>query len=328
MKHLERALDGQNQGWKYFLVFFISLIIGQTIGAIPLVIVIAINAYKNGGMPVKPENIADLSAYGIDSNFGLVLMVIPFLVSLIIAVLLIKAFHKRTYMAVINGGTSFRFNRFFVGFVLWAIISIVILFGDIAMNPDNFEFRFNLSSFIPLVLISFLLIPFQAATEEFLFRGYLAQGVAAWTKRRLLVIVIPSLFFALMHGLNPEVGEFGFWSVMPMYFMFGVVFAVVATLDDGIELAIGLHAANNVFSSIFITTKSSVLQTPAMFFQKEVDPFRDTWILLFASAICITFLAHKFKWDFKVLLSKVEVDETEQQSNVEVVETIEPVESQ
>ncbi len=310
MNHLERAFDKQNQGWKYFLVFFISLFVGQMIGAIPLVIVIAINAYKNGGMPVKPENIADLSAYGIDPNFGLVLMVIPFLVTLIFAVWLIKAFHKRTYMEVINGGTPFRFNRFFLGFVLWAIISIVILFADIALNPDNFEFRFNLSSFIPLVIISFLLIPFQAATEEFLFRGYLAQGVAAWTKRRWLVIGIPSLFFALMHGMNPEVGEFGFWSVLPIYFMFGAVFAVIATLDDGIELAIGLHAANNVFSSIFVTTKSSVLQTPALFFQKGVDPFRDTWILLFASAICIAFLAYKYKWDFRVLTFKVQVVET------------------
>jgi membrane protease YdiL (CAAX protease family) len=305
MKHLERALDGQNQGWKYLLVFFISLIIGQFIGSIPLVIVIAINANKNGGMPVKPENIADFSAYGIDPNFGLVLMVIPFLVSLIIAILLIKAFHKRDYMAVINGGSPFRFNRFFVAFVLWAIISVVFLFADIALNPDNFEFRINLASFIPLVLISVLLIPFQAATEEFLFRGYLAQGVAAWTKRRLLVILIPSLLFALMHGMNPEVDDFGFWSAMPMYFMFGLVFAIISTLDDGIELAIGLHAANNVFSSIFITTKSSVLQTPAMFFQKEVDPFRDTLILLLASIICIVFLAYKYKWDFKFLTTSI-----------------------
>ncbi len=310
MNHLERAIDNQNQGWKYILVFFISLIIGQMIGAIPLVIVIAVSSYKNGGVIAPPENMMDLSVYGIDPNLGLVLMVIPFLVSLIIAIFLIKAFHKRTSLEVINGGFSFRFNRFFVGFVLWAIISVVFLFADLALNPDNFEFRFNLSSFIPLVLISFLFIPFQAGTEEFLFRGYFAQGVAAWTKSRWLVILIPSLFFALLHSMNPEVGEFGFWSVMPMYFMFGVVFALVSTLDDGIELAIGLHAGNNVFSSIFVTTKSSVLQTQALFFQKEVDPFRDLWILLFASVVCIAFLAYKYKWDFRVLTTKVSPAET------------------
>ena len=255
------------------------MVIGQAIGAIPLVVVMVVKAVQNGASFVKPENAADLSAYGINPNFGLVLMVIPFLVSLIIAIYLINAFHKRSYLEVINGRTSFRLNRFFVGFVVWAILIAVFLFADIAMNPDNFEFRFNIASFIPLVVISVLLIPFQAATEEFLFRGYLAQGVAAWTKNRWLVIMIPSLGFALIHGLNPEVSEFGFWSVMPMYFMFGVVFAIVATLDDGIELAIGLHAANNVFSSIFITSKSSALQTPALFFQKEIDPFRDLLIL-------------------------------------------------
>jgi membrane protease YdiL (CAAX protease family) len=237
-------------------------------------------------------------------------MVIPFLVSLVIAIFLIKAFHKRTYLDVINGGTLFRFNRLFVGFLIWAVISVIFLVADFALNPDNFEFRFNLTSFIPLVFISFLFIPFQAGTEEFLFRGYLAQGIAAWTKRRWLVMLIPSLFFALMHSMNPEVGEFGFWSVMPMYFMFGIVFALISTLDDGIELAIGLHAGNNVFSSIFVTTKSSVLQTPALFFQKEVDPFRDLWILLFASVVCIAFLAYKYKWDFWLLTNKVRPSET------------------
>lgn len=310
MNHLERAIDNQNQVWKYILVLFVSLFIGQIIGAIPLIIVIAVSNYKNGGIIAKPENMMDLSVYGIDPNLGLLLMVIPFLISLVIAIFLIKAFHKRTYLDVINGGTLFRFNRLFLGFLIWAVISVIFLVADFALNPDNFEFRFNLTSFIPLVFISFLFIPFQAGTEEFLFRGYLAQGIAAWTKRRWLVMLIPSLFFALMHSMNPEVGEFGFWSVMPMYFMFGIVFALISTLDDGIELAIGLHAGNNVFSSIFVTTKSSVLQTPALFFQKEVDPFRDLWILLFASVVCIAFLAYKYKWDFWLLTNKVRPSET------------------
>jgi len=45
---------------------------------------------------------------------ALFLMVIPFLVTLVLAILLFKAFHQRTLMDVINGGGKFRRNSFWL----------------------------------------------------------------------------------------------------------------------------------------------------------------------------------------------------------------------
>lgn len=84
--------------------------------------------------------------------------------------------------------------------------------------------------------------------------------------------MIPAVIFALIHSFNPKVKEFGFWTSMPGYLTFGLVFGIASVLDDGIEVAIGAHSINNVLSSIFVTSKSSVLQTPALLLQKEVEP--------------------------------------------------------
>ncbi len=316
MKHLESALKQQNQIWKYILVFFIGLFLGQSVGAIPLIVVMAIKMAQSGGNFVMPDNKVDFSAYGIDPNLGLFLMVIPFTVSLVIAILLVKAFHNRTLIQVVNGGKSFRWNRFWTGVIIWGILLLITFVFSLIFDSENFELQFNLSTFIPLIVISVLFIPLQAGTEEYFFRGYLGQGIAAWTKQRWLVVLIPALFFALMHGLNPEADEFGFWTVMPGYLLFGLVFGIITVLDDGIELAVGTHAVNNVLSSIFVTSKSSVLRTPALFLQKEVDPKSDFWGLLIFSAIFIMILAYKSKWNFKVLFLKVETEEEQLQVEV------------
>jgi len=40
-------------------------------------------------------------------------------------------------------------------------------------------------------------------------------------------------------------------------------------MDDGIEVAMGAHTANNIFLCIFVTNSSSALQTSALYVQKK-----------------------------------------------------------
>jgi len=88
--------------------------------------------------------------------------------------------------------------------------------------------------------------------------------------------------------------------------LFGCVFAIMCVLDDGIEMAVGVHAINNVFSSIFVTSESSVLQTPALFLQKEVDPKGEFWVLLVTSIIFLAVMKYIRKWDLGELFKKVQ----------------------
>jgi len=309
MKFLERAFDNENQIWKYILVLFIGFFLGQLVGGIPLFIVMVAKMTQIGDDFQMPENAANFSAYGIDPNTGLVLMVIPFITSLFIGIMLIKGFHRRNYKDVINGGRSIRWNRVWLGVIVWGALAGGYMLIDFLINPGNFDVQFNAASFIPLVFISVLLIPIQSGTEEFFFRGYLMQGVAARTKSRWLAVLIPALIFALIHSFNPEVKEFGFWTTMPGYITFGLVFGIASVLDDGIEIAIGAHSINNVLSSIFVTSKSSAIQTPALLFQKEVEPQKENLILLILSVLFIVILTYKNHWKLQTLFKPIQKPE-------------------
>ncbi len=312
MKQLSNALTGHNHWWRYLVVFLASFIGGQTIGGIPLILVIGFKVAQSGGtIQPNPENLADLSVFGIDANFGFFLMILPFVASLLILLFLYKPLHKRNYKVLITGAESIRWNRFFMSAAIWTVLSGIYLLSDYIQHPDNFTFNFNAVSFIILILVSFCMIPFQASYEEIMFRGYLAQGIGVWTKNRMLVILIPSILFGLMHSLNPEVSEYGFWLVMPQYIIFGFVFGLISVLDDGVELAMGAHTANNIFLSVFLTSKSSVLQTPALLIQQNIDSKADLVGLILISAVFIFILAYIYNWKFGILSKKIEILPTE-----------------
>jgi len=306
MKHLERAIDGTNDWWQYLLVFIGGMIGAQLIGAIPLMVVIMSKvAASEGSLELSPDNMMDFEAMGVNPVFGLALMILPFLIGLLVIIWMIKRFHKRNFAETVNGTNSVRWGRFFFSALVWAGLMAVFLGIDYFLHSDNFEVRFNLSSLLPLAAVSLLLIPFQTTFEELLFRGYLAQGVGVWTKNRWIVLIIPSVLFGLIHFANPEVSEYGFWLAMPQYIGFGLVFGLVAILDDGIECAMGAHAANNVFLSMFVTSEASALQTPALFKQLEVDPSREIWVLLVVCGIFVFIMAKKYNWNFSIMNKKI-----------------------
>jgi len=305
MKHLERSFDGQNQWWKFLLVLILAFIIGQFIGAIPLMFAMIFSGAFSGENVAPSENIMDFSVYGINPVLGLALMVIPFVTTLIIAVLLVRSFHKRSLKDVINGGIKFRWGRMLSGFVLWAGIVVILIVADYKVDPDNFDVRLDPFRLITLAVVAIVFIPFQAGAEEYFFRGYLAQGVAGWTKIRWTAVLIPAVLFGLLHSSNPEVKEYGFWVTMPQYILFGIFFGLISDTDDGIEIAVGVHAGHNVLSAIFVTTKASTLQTPALLYQHEVYPMRDLLYLFLASALFIVLMSVRYKWNFSILQVKI-----------------------
>lgn len=306
MKFLERSLDGQNQFWKYVIVVLASLFGGQIIGGIPLLCVIMYKVITSGGaITLNPKNMMDFSVYGISNNWVLFLMLFAFVVMLFVAILLIKVLHKRSFAETVNGRRKIRIRRCLAGVAVWSILMAIYYGVDQWINPGDYRLQFNLSAFIPLLLISLIMIPIQTTSEEFLFRGYLTQGFAGWTKSRWIAILIPGLIFGLIHIINPEVKAFGFWVSMSQYLFFGLLLGLVAVLDDGIELSMGIHAANNVFLSLFITNYASALQTNAIFEQVRVIPVKETINVIAIGTIAFAFFAWKYKWNFKILNQKL-----------------------
>lgn len=305
MNHLNYAFDSKNQFWRYIVVIILAFVISNTIGSIPLGILMFVGIFKNGGLTTIPENMMDFSAYGIDPNLGLAAALFAFAVALIGFILLLKPFHNRTIQGTINGTNKIRWSRMLSGFIVWGIFMILSLVITLITDPSSLTFQLKWSSFIPLFFISLLLIPFQSAFEEVTFRGYLMQGIATNLHSKIWALVITAVLFGLLHSINPEVKEYGFFATMPSYIGIGLVFGLITLLDDGIELAIGLHTANNFFSAILITSPDSALVTPAIYTTNSVNPYVDMLTVYVFGIIAIIIFSKIYKWNWKSLTEKV-----------------------
>ena len=71
------------------------------------------------------------------------------------------------------------------------------------VGPSNFQWNFKLWPFITLVVLAVILIPIQTSFGEYVFRGYLLQGIGIVTKRPLVAILSTSIIFGLLHISNP-----------------------------------------------------------------------------------------------------------------------------
>jgi membrane protease YdiL (CAAX protease family) len=309
MNHLESTYKGKNGWWRYIIMFAVILIIANTIGAIPLLLSLFSKSVSDPAVFSKfAASPNDFSIIGLEPIAGFIIMMVPFISGLIAFILLVKPLNNRTFRMTINGTGKIRWDRFFISAAVWMILSALYFFVYLKIDPSNFTLNNKTGSLILLSVISISLIPFQAAFEEVLFRGYLMQGFASLVKNRWFPVIMTSILFGLMHAFNPEVKEFGFFTMIPQYIAFGLIFGIITILDDGIEAAMGAHAANNIFLCIMVTSESSALQTPALYQQYNIHPWIEFSALCITGILFISILKVIFRWDnFSVLFGKIKM---------------------
>jgi membrane protease YdiL (CAAX protease family) len=286
----------------------VVILAANTIGAAPLLLVLIKTSLQNPEAAVNfAQNPGNISILGVDSNLGLVMLLLPFTASLVAFILLIKPVHEKPFTLVVNGTQKIRWRRFFTGAFVWLFLSALYLFIFLKIDPTNFILNNNSGSLIILIIVSLLLFPFQASMEEVLFRGYLMQGFAVLVRNKWFPLLMTSVLFGLLHSVNPEVKEFGFLAMMPHYIIFGLVFGIITILDDGIEAAMGAHSANNIFLSVMLTHSSSALQTDAVYEQVSMSPWLELPGLVLMGILSILILKKLLGWDnFTPLWSKVQ----------------------
>jgi len=252
MNFMQQVYKGKNSWWRYLIT--------MTIVFAPFIMNVGIYLF----FPEILELYTDSTKEATASNLDLVTNLLPFLFLLIILFLLLKMVHKREAITIVTSRETIDWSRFFYGFKIWGAVSLLIIVVSIIVFPNDFTFILNIKPFLILLLVSLLLFPFQTAFEEVLFRGYLMQSVGLLAKNKWFPLLFSSILFGLLHGLNPEVEKLGM-VIMVYYIGTGLLLGIITLMDEGTELALGFHAANNIIAAVVVTTDWTAFKTHAIY---------------------------------------------------------------
>jgi membrane protease YdiL (CAAX protease family) len=157
--------------------------------------------------------------------------------------------------------------------------------------------QFNPEKFAVFVVLALVLIPFQASFEEYLFRGHMLQGLGLATKTRWVPLLVTSFLFGIMHIGNPEVDKLGM-IIMFYYIGTGLFLGILTLMDEGLELALGFHAANNLIGALLVTSDWSAFQTHSILKDISVPSanFQIFIPILVFFPILLYIFSKKYKW--------------------------------
>lgn len=305
--YIELAFKSLHDWWRY-LVGIIIIILASQIGSIPLIIAVALKSFSSGG---GIESLQDTNSMltVLDSNLTLFLMLLSFAVGLLGVYFVARFLHKQPFIELTTSRKKTDWGRVFFGFGLIATLTIVLTGVDYYSNPEDYVVQFDLVPFLILAIIAIVMVPLQTSFEEYLFRGYLMQGIGVLAKNRWLPLIVTSIVFGALHMANPEVDKLG--SVIMVYYIgTGFLLGIMTLMDEGMELALGFHAGNNLIAALLVTADWTVFKTNSIL--KDISEpsagFDVVAPVLIIYPIFLLIMARRYNWtDWKgKLFGKVE----------------------
>lgn len=289
--YLDAALIGKHTGWRYIagicLILFIWLGIGSVVSA---VMIIFFAVLGNFNILDISGSMSDLTALGIIPYY-LVLSAsfVIFFLGIWLAVVLV---HRRPLRTLVTAASRVNWRRIGLGGVIWVLLAAAVSLVEYLIWPETYSVRIDWRLFLPFFLLAIILTPIQTTSEELFFRGYLVQASSLISRNALFLSLLSGILFTLPHLANPEVAA-GPILVSLNYFVLGVFLAWISLKDGTLELALGVHAGNNLFAALLVTFPDSALPTPAIFYTTHFDP---VFALIVQVIACGLFYLIVFGW--------------------------------
>lgn len=289
--YIEQARQAKTDFWRY-IIGIIIIFAGLFIAQIPQVIAIFIKAGPDIIGMTQTEMMTVL-----DSNLNLFLMMLGFCGGLGALFFCVRVLHQQKITSLTTARHKIDWRRFFFGFMLIAVFVGGSTGIDYYLNPEHYTWNFELVPFLILSAIAIVMVPLQTSFEEYLFRGYLMQGIGLAAKNRWVPLVVTSVIFGCMHLANPEIDKLGYLILFD-YIAFGFLFGIIALMDDGLELSLGFHAGNNLIIALLVTADWTAFQTHSVL--KDVSEPSYTWTNMLTTiglfAVVLFIMSKKYHW--------------------------------
>jgi membrane protease YdiL (CAAX protease family) len=264
--YFDFASRGRNVWWRYLL----SLVLACLLAILVLTILAVILAL----MHLLPPDVAAqiqqpkyvLPFYlGVAATFG------ALAVGLMIAVIVIQQKHPGDVIG------QWRWDNFAWGFGIWLVVQAIVSLIDVLISPHGFVVSAT-GGTAGLAVAALVGILVQTFAEEFVFRGYLTQGLVLALKEPLPASIVSGLMFGSLHIANGVPQALNAVA-------FGTVCAMIAIRTGGIALTWGLHLANNYFGAVIVVSGNDVFNGSPGIFEQNTPQL--AWWDLFLAVVAL-----------------------------------------
>ncbi len=296
---IAQAYKGYTDWWRYLLGFFFIFFIWQLFSLVQGAFVF-LKLSKEG---LSTEEIMlkmgdmDVLMGTLESNLNFFLLLLGFAGGFLAILLVVRFFHNLELKKIITSRPKIDWKRVGISFSIIALLVSGSVILDYKLSPEDYQLNFQPQKFLILALIGIILVPIQTTFEELLFRGYLMQGFGTAFKSRAVALIVTSTLFGLMHIANPEVGKLGYQALI-VYIGTGFMLGIITLMDEGLELAIGFHAANNLVTALLLTADWTAFKTYSIFkYTGEPSVISDIYVPVFIIyPLLILGFAKIYKW--------------------------------
>ena len=281
---IEQLKKQKGNLWLYlpFPVFFIGLMIWNYVESI--------------GVDTNEVIQQTINMIGINGTF--LFIIAPLSIACVCLLFWVKFVQNQSIRLATTSRKKIDWKRVVFSFTIWAVISVLMTAIAYYLSPESFVWNFKMDKFLVFLIIAVLTIPLQTSFEEYLFRGHMMQGIGLATNSRIIPLIITSVMFGLMHIANPEVDKIGY-IIMIYYIGTGFFLGIITLMDEGLELALGFHAANNLIGALLVTADWTAFQTHSIL--KDVSEPTAGFDVLFPVLVMFPILlfifAKVYKWN-------------------------------
>jgi membrane protease YdiL (CAAX protease family) len=297
MEFIDQAAKGRSNFFSYLTGFFVILglfLLGNSFLFI----------YLNVQFPT--ESLESWTQFKLADYLGrtelLFWLTIPFLLVFLGLIIHINKVHQRPILSIFTARTNFDWKRLFFSFgLVFGILALSLIIQG--FSTSELKFQFDAKKFIPLLFVSVFMLSFQTTCEELIFRSYLLQGLKHRLKSNKAAVLISGIMFGAIHIGNPEIQAIGS-HILIYYIAVGIFLGLITLFDNGMELAMGYHAANNIFAAFVVTNDWQAFQTDALFLDKSQPGF--AWDILLGILVVLPLIFFIFykKYNWQSLKEK------------------------